>query len=68
VDVFCIVEYSGFRIHPLDAMTFPRFYLFRELRTKKSFVISNKALLCPAKLCRFRQGFVVSGRVMFFIG
>ena len=67
MDVFDIVEYSGFRIHPLDAMKFPRFNLFRELRIKnsfvisgKTFVVSDKALLFSANLCCFRQSFVIS--------
>ena len=59
VDVFHIVEYFGFSIHPLYSMMFPRFNLFRELRTKK-------ALLFPAKRCRFQQGFVVSGEALLF--
>ena len=53
------VEYSGFRIHPVYAMTFPRFHLFRELRTKKS-------LSFPATHCRFRRGIVVSGKALLF--
>jgi hypothetical protein len=57
---------TGIRIPPREAMTFPSSELFSDLRTKKCLVVSDKALLFPTTLCRFRQGFAVSDKRLSF--
>jgi hypothetical protein len=73
VDVFGRSILIGIRTPPRKAMTFPRFLLLSELRTKKmpcrfqqSFVVSNKAFSFPTKLCGFQQTFVVSDKALSF--
>ncbi len=65
-------EYSGLRIPPPDAMSFPRVnYLAssgpkKRCRVQQGFVVSDKALSFLASVCRFRQSFVDSDKRLLF--